>query len=34
VENTLMPMTSCVETRLRQAAVTVVWPVKFVDAAI
>jgi hypothetical protein len=30
VEKTLMPMTSCVETRLRQAAATVAWPVKFV----
>ena len=25
-----MPTTSCVETRLRQAAATVAWPVKFV----
>ena len=29
-ENTLMPTTSCVETRLRQAAATVAWPVKLV----
>ena len=29
-ENTLMPTTSWVETRLRQAAATVAWPVKFV----
>ena len=30
VEKTLMPTTSCVETRLRQASATVVLPVKFV----